>query len=106
MFTKVNGAKVTSDEGFEVEIGQIGHDGLFVQYSQAGKFLRIGAFLQHPFPKDHRLLDQVPMILEIPSQLEWLPPKGQLLSGPEQTDVLEKIKAALEFLEAPFRFRA
>jgi len=106
MFTRVHGSKVISDEGFEVNIGQIGHDGLFVQYSRAGRFLVLGAYLQQPLPKDNRLLDQVPMIVEIPPKLEWLSPERQYLSEIEQREVLEKVKAALEFMGDPFKFES
>jgi len=105
MFTKVHGSRVTSDEGFEIDIGSTGHDGFSVQYAQGDHFLRIWAFYPQPLPKDPGLRDQVPLILEIPSRLDWQSPKGQQLSDTEQKEVLEKIKAALEFLGENFKFK-
>jgi len=106
MFTKVHGSRVIYDEGFEIDIGSTGHDGFFVQYSQGDQFLRIWAYYPQPLSQNHRLRDQVQLILEIPSRLDWQSPKDRQLSDTEQKEVLEKIKAALEFLGENFKFKS
>jgi hypothetical protein len=105
MLTIVNASKVVSDQLFEMEITGAGHDGFVVKYVEPGKTLYLNAFFPGPLPRDPVLLARVPMVVEIPRQLDWSSPKGVVLSDAEQTRVLSNLRAALEAVQDPFKFQ-
>lgn len=98
MLTLINGCKVVSDEGFEVELHMHRDEG-YVTYHDGTKGLLLGAWWLLLAAEAG---DYLPLRLDVPDQLKWNHPRpGQELSEAEKTQVVNRIRDAFDVMGTP-----
>ena len=99
MLTRIHGAKVCSDDGFEVELANAGQDGMCLCYREGQQQLLLAACYE-PSTSGGAIVRTLRIYL--PFHISWQQPDGVIsLSAEDGKRILTNIRRVFEYLQEP-----
>jgi|SRR6516162_6529211 hypothetical protein len=102
MFTQLDGSKVISDEGFEIEISVPNNNSGGIAYREQGRAVHFGAGYSIIRSGDSVQISG-PLEIGVPESFSWADSREIPLSVADRTRILNNIRQAFQFLNLPYR---